>query len=65
MNTLELKNFGLQEMTRNEISDTYGGGKWLGVGLAYAGFLCACAAGGPITAAVAIGSLVYACVTAD
>jgi hypothetical protein len=61
MNTLELNEFGIQEMNLNEVEEVNGGSTG-SVILAFAGFLAACATGGAVPGVIAITSLIVTCV---
>ncbi len=64
MENLDLKNIGLEEISRSEMESTDGG--YWGVALAYAGMVGAAATGaGIIVGAIAVASVVYACYHAE
>jgi lactobin A/cerein 7B family class IIb bacteriocin len=62
MNTLE---FNVQEMNTSELEEVNGGG-WFSVALAYAGVIAAAATPGVniVVGALAVGSLIVACIEA-
>ena len=64
MNTFEIEKLAVQQMNANELVQSNGGSK-TSIAFAYAGMICACAAGGPVTGAVAVGGLIWACIEHD